>query len=205
MDDIDQQYPRKGDRLSKPKTWWHHGSGMRPHELEDLCGSYRNAADCLAAQVTAGSVGAERFLAPIMFLYRHYLELRLKELNQTAHELLGKDAGLPGGHSLINLWAVARRFLDEVWPTGPRDQLQALDSVLREFDTLDPYSEAFRYPKDKKGRSISEDLPYLEIGQVSTVVGRAANLLDAASTGLNEYLSEKLEIEGEFRDEGDTE
>lgn len=196
-------FPSKGDHLIDPSVeWWGRGTfGPDRHGLDEYSSGYKQAADILATRVISAGRDTERLILPIMFLYRHYLELRLKELNTTGHELLSKKGELPGGHSLMNLWAEARRILEEVWPAGSKKELHAMDVIIREFDKIDPEGVAFRYPTNSNGLSTLDSLRHLDLPKTCEVIGKAANLLDSASAGIGEYLSNKREVERGFENE----
>ena len=99
---------------------------------------------------------------PIIFLNRHSLELRLKEILIRGHWILRLDAKpfrtaeeiltRHGKHRLSALWDDLKDFYKQIgWEW--EDQLDAYGAIVKEFDELDPKSFGFRYPVEKSGCS----------------------------------------------------
>lgn len=100
---------------------------------------------------------------PIIFLYRHALELYLKAIvfsGDTIMQLTGKallkNRGLLQKHSLLPFLPLLKQTFDAVGWTWELDikGLHAFEEVgelLRDFETIDQGSHTFRYPIDTKG------------------------------------------------------
>lgn len=131
---------------------------------------YKNAADDLIEKVVDTSL-AESYVFPIVFLYRQYLELVLKNLYAKMPQ---KNKGNNRPHDLLSLWGkVEPNLLKEV----TKEQLNFIRTVCKEFHRIDPKSSNFRYFW-KYGNSptlsghISVDLKLLkkDIDQVDTIL-----------------------------------
>lgn len=72
---------------------------------------YMRAADILVARVLESQHELDFLIYPIVFLYRHYLELRLKELIVAGRELLDLPPDLRQVHRLDVLWVSCRKIL----------------------------------------------------------------------------------------------
>ena len=96
---------------------------------------------------------------PILFLYRHALELSLKHILYRAFEL--SRYHLPGeieeklqnDHNLQRVWQVVSKTLNILYPY---DQLkrsieETISRACVELSELDPGSYTFRYPIDRNG------------------------------------------------------
>lgn len=111
-----------------------------------LADSYFEAADSLAS-LTLLPYATDRpspneVLAPILFLYRHWLELELKAVLHVAHDYDGEGAPSKG-HQLLPLWERARGYMEGRWPS---QAYGFLEKNVRLLDTVDEKSMAFRYP-----------------------------------------------------------
>jgi hypothetical protein len=96
---------------------------------------------------------------PVVFLYRHALELYLKEIlinGQKILQLKGKEFRTvkqildKHGHKLSSLWKALKKLhkqLDWEW----EEQLDANGKIIQEFDMFDPESSSFRFPVTKRG------------------------------------------------------
>ena len=152
--------------------WYHHVTG------------YKDAADVLLAHLENTGRDARKLGPPIVFLYRHHLELALKQLARQCGRLLGREGVVPLHHRLDDLWRLCLSLLLDL-STGGVDAEEARQTtrLIDEFCHADPTSEAFRYPEDKEGYpSLSRDI---ELQRISEVVGKISLLLDCIGTDLS--------------------
>lgn len=83
---------------------------------------------------------------PLVFNYRQFLELRLKELIIMGYKYLDTKEDFADEHSLLKLWNTYR---NEILPDIENIEKSILDNVERiisQFNTEDPKSMSFRYP-----------------------------------------------------------
>jgi hypothetical protein len=162
---------------------------------EDICAyseGYRRAAAIVADHVIENAAEQDFLVFAIMFMYRHYLELVLKDITRHARLLFGLGADLPSGHNLYSLWEPCRGLLKRLKPEVDEEGLAAVESVITEISVLDPTSEAFRYPLKKDG--VSPSLPgvrRINIGRVAAGMHKAARFLDGALMMITVYLDYK--------------
>ena len=154
--------------------------------------AYKEAADHLVTGVQERLVDEPHLACPIMFLYRHYLELTLKEI---INHLLDWHAVeddysrlklrheprvhvLPG-HPLMESWerilSLIEQMEDCALPECTVDGLDinydAVGKSIQEFDKKDRSSFNYRYPVNKKGRSNENSIPDgQQLAQVKIVV-----------------------------------
>jgi len=115
--------------------------------------SYLEAAEQLYATWQQDRNCLDRLIFPTVFLYRHYVELRLKELIQSAAILLEAPADFPGSHDLVQLWNRLHPLLKEISPDESESDFRNSTRMIGELSALDRLSFAFRYPVDKTGNS----------------------------------------------------
>ena len=155
---------------------------------------YKKAAEVLVAGLPAALlIGAEQqyIACPIMFLYRHFLEISLKglmldlqELGKQLNPLIGVDPqvldkGLPA-HPLMESWLPVRQLLFELSPdedlSSEESQkldttLNAIETRIKELDQIDGHSFSYRYPSDRKNNPSLGPLPsHQELQKVADVV-----------------------------------
>jgi hypothetical protein len=184
---------------------------FRGHPVEDLSAfatGYHLAGKTLATNfATKGYADYEGY--PILFLYRHALELYLKAVVYQGALLLGLVAEetldtkkLFRKHQL-SLWLphVEAIFRVQGWAfdgTG-LNSFDDFEELVHSLDGIDPESYAFRYPIDSQGQ------PYLPRHFVLNVVSFARNMdgllsaLDGAATGLREDFQLAAEARYELR------
>lgn len=147
------------------------------------------------------------FVYPAIFLYRQYIELRLKEMVQNSYWCLGIPKYFPKHHKIDELWKICRSNIekmdaDEIERMDAnsqnqlRNDLNALEEDINAFSKLDSNSITFRYPIDKDGKPL--DLPKIDLRKMRDLVGRISYWLDGASVGIEESLKAKHEYEHEL-------
>lgn len=195
----DVAWPLPGDKLFKGDSDPSHNAVIRYLQSDrwDLYATaYKDAADALIDRVIETRQGMDSFVYPVAFLYRHYLELRLKELIINSRFVLTLGP-LPSQerdvHWLRKLWTECRNLLQMVWPDGSKEVLDAAEACILEFDLLDANSECFRYPEHKRGRTPTlAGLQDVSLRNLREVMGRLATLLESASCGIAAYKDEMV-------------
>lgn len=173
---------------------WYHD----PTELYIV--GYKEAGDSLVNSVADRSGAADSLIFPIVFLYRHYIELRLKSLLHDGHRLLDIEHKQKSEHHLSKLWPKVRNILVELWPDGNKDDLAALDNLINQFEQVDPSSTTFRYPKDFEGNnSLKIDSPRVNLRNLKEVVGAMAIILEGSSAAISEYQGYKNDMQNDWR------
>lgn len=179
------EWPRQGDKLfvsgngRKAAYLWRSGSGFSQYAI-----GYKDAADALVDRTLETECGADLVFYPIAFLYRQYLELRLKQLLITGGHVVYYESKLAHGHDLRRHWAEVRKILEFVWPDSQAEEMDALGECIEELCQLDPNSMSFRYPVDKVGRPTLSGLGQADLENLKSVMGRISSFLDAANDGL---------------------
>lgn len=181
------------------KDWWMNACLDWYHDPTELyIVGYKEAGDSLVNSVADRRGTADSLIFPLVFLYRHYIELRLKSLLHDGHRLLDKEYKQKSEHQLSKLWPKVRDILVEVWPDGNKDDLTALDSLINQFEKVDPRSTTFRYPKDLDGNnSLKMDSPRVNLRNLKEVVGAMAIILEGLAAVISEYLSNKNNMQSD--------
>lgn len=200
-DDI--PWPERGDRVFKSDhDWWHNAYlNYMPDDWELYIMGYKSAADVLVQYVKETRSEQDVLVFPTVFLYRHYIELRLKEMIQNGKRLLDEAGDFPKHHALEKLWAQCRANLERIDPRIPERDFEAIDGAINQFCSLDPGSFTFRYPLSKSGqRSLPPELHHLNLRNLAEVMEKIANFLDSASAMISEYLQHKGDMARYFQD-----
>lgn len=145
---------------------------------------------------------------PTIFLYRHYIELILKEIILNNWEYLEISLPFPRGHDIYKLWQICRKALqktdklvDPQFAESQEDIKQiiqaynALEADLKKFAEIDPDSQHFRYPVDSQGNPIVVDERLLIelLHELPDLVERISYNLDGISTGIYTILQDKYD------------
>lgn len=154
---------------------------------------FKRVADLAVAHIAETGHDQDFLVYPVLFCYRHYLEVMLKQLLRDARRLYDvEDHSIPGTHSLIALWDKLEPLM--LTHTGDPATYANVRASLAQFDHLDPRSDSYRYPVDKKGDPHLKGVRKVDLGQVSAVVQRLAGFLDGASTAVQVDLDAKHEM-----------
>ena len=169
-----------------------------------LARAYHKAGKRLAQNPKLDRGGLSNFDAyPVVFLYRHAMELYLKAVLQELGELSQKCLST---HDLRELLPPIRRQFEK-WGiekklgTGDVATFDDLERLVRDLYAVDGRSDAFRYPINKHGESA---LPRGFKFSVVDFARRFDPVLDMLS-GAVSLTDERLQIEAEIRAEAVTE
>src|SRR2546426_11026884 len=152
IEEKDFPWPRNGDRLFVDSQDWYNNAvlnGQRDN-LSLYAVGYKRAGEILAEMVVKSRRDHDSLVFPIVFVYRQYLELRLKQLIRDSRRLLGDSSGFPATHKIAELWKLCRPLLDQTGLKTDEQVLEVIEELIAEFAEVDEDSYAFRYPTDKR-------------------------------------------------------
>ena len=194
-------FPSAEDKLfTSQEDWWTNACLNWCNDGWGLYATgYKEAADLLVQHVIDSGKSQDILVYPIVFLYRQYLELAIKDLIREGRLLQDIDAPFPVHHKLNELWKICQNLLNEISPGDSVGELGQITRLLDEFSAADPTSMAFRYPADNKGNPSLPGVTTINLRVVGEVVEKITNLLGGAAAQIGEYLSIKNDIESEFR------
>lgn len=145
---------------------------------------YRKAGGILATRLAeTGGEEVDFLVYPLVFLFRHALELQLKSVIRWGRRALQKPSSeYPSGHKLFDFWGECRVLAEEFWPSGPSTQLDEIEQTLKEFQKHDPIGQAFRYSTEVSGAQTKPGLTHINIRAFCERAIAAFDLLDGMST-----------------------
>lgn len=212
--DFTSNLPQKGDKL------FIHSGGPYASLLNFMGDSmplyvtgYKVAADTLVQAMkldpwhsfheVSRSEYLDSVVYPILFLYRHYIELRLKHLMRDGNSLLGKPfqegplgypTDGPKAHDLDHLWNICKKVLEEVDKKYPDEKIcpqstsDAMSELITEFWQEDPKSMASRFPKDKKGNPSFSSLTQEQMRHVARTMEKIHAFFEKADFAIWLYM-----------------
>jgi hypothetical protein len=150
--------------------------------------AYFNAAKVLVRKWSRSTALTDFDAYPIIFLYRHALELLIKSVVVAGRTRLAiRDGGIEKalrGHSLTKLWPIATSIFDRMgWAknTSEGASLHKKGKMVQELDSVDPLSMSFRYPRDKGGSDLLPRHFTFNVPQSAKLINSlCADLLGAA-------------------------
>jgi hypothetical protein len=198
-------FPEIGDQLFITKEYSHYNAQINYTQSDDALYryvlGYKEAGDRLVQSLIENNRHIDLVIFPTVFLYRQYLELRLKQLLVEGNRLLDKSFTLPKQHRLDTLWQECKSVLKQIEPNIPNGELRAIEACIVEFSTIDPLSMAFRYHVDTHNNpSLPPNLRYINIHNLAQVMAKIHSFLDAAYMTISVAIDQKQEIEEAFKD-----
>ena len=192
--------PAPDDQLFvSQEDWWNNACLNWCHDGWALYAmGYREAADLLVQHLEEHGGLQDMLVYPILFLYRQYLELEIKDLIRQGRRLLDISGGFPYNHDIAGLWSICRQLLSDIAPDDSVEELRETDRLIGEFAAVDPSSMAFRYPEDKKGDASLPGIMHINLRNVRDVMSEIGDLLTGAGGLVAEYLAIKSEMEAGF-------
>lgn len=196
------EWPKKGNKaFVAPK-------GGKSFHIERLAWHWPQHAQAfkLAAELVVDAYEeADRRLEydelfyPVAYLYRHCVELRLKDIITTGLGMhFFKKADVKEAmenHNLARLWNHAKKLLKDRWKGADETPLKAVESVINELHQVDPTGQAFRFDADKSGRRFRHDkLPTrVSLKELRKTMDGVFTFLDATASELHQNLSDMMD------------
>jgi len=151
--------------------------------LHATCASYLRSAQLHLRHVLDTGRDLDMLALPILFSWRHYLELRFKLLCVDAAIVQDEAMTIDGTHDLKILWKKARARLVELFPREDHArELAAVDAHIPELARIDPRSMTFRYTVGKNWeRLLPLQVTHVAYAELAQLVAETSSILEAAS------------------------
>ena len=177
-DSLGLNWPRKGDKAfafkGRPRDPSHVTAFVLPFPEMYACG-YKDAGDKVIEAAEHDTRNPDALFFPVAFLYRHFLELTLKDLVRLGRSMGAIDISYHSQshrcrkcghkwkveedilfqHDLNKLWKEARKLIMDVLPNGNgevAEALEATEKTIQEFHILDKSGQETRYATSKSGK-----------------------------------------------------
>lgn len=181
------RWPTQGDTLFQPSRARMGDAMLADNKFTRLVlmtEGYKRGADRLVAEANDNRAMRDFFVYPVIFCYRHFLELSLKYLIATYGPLVSVAPNW-STHKLEKLWAEAATVLDAYGV--PHDEARtAVVVCIEEFAKIDAESFAFRYPTERDGAPIALGIERLDLVQLRDVMDGISGYFN----GMDGYLSD---------------
>ena len=141
----------------------------------------------------------DNLVYPAGYLYRHYLELRLKHFVDRATEYLSCNqinCGRNNQHNLSWWWDTARDLIGQVWPESITYDHGVVEAVIRRFHELDRTGDGFRYKDSLRGARNLQNAPrVISYSNLLEVMQKTTSFFDEICLGIEELLDRKRDHE----------
>lgn len=176
--------------------------------LHEYAYMYRESAELLMERACDAPGLLNVHAIPAVYMFRHYVELSLKDLLVDAGRLNDKDGTYPDKHHLEPLWRKLRALLEEADlgdSAEDRSTLDVVDRMIRQLDSADPNAMAFRYPvgtKQKDGTRealLSDNFEYFDMRVFRDQARRLAHFIEGCGEQLHVYLEIHDDLAQEYQ------
>lgn len=169
---------------------------------------YLNAARKLRDHVLECRVDLDTFIFPIVYLYRHHIELLLKSLVVNGVEIVERELSPTeqnhlGDHNLKCLWEDIRPILEDVckkagWKPPSQEEIEGINAYVLQLTKHKP--DAFRFPASKKGEAYLVELTHINVRVFSDAMERLSDFLDNLDEGFRGFLGLRDQALAEARE-----
>jgi hypothetical protein len=178
-DHINERWPTNGDRIFSPGR---HATpaddvGERAYRLGK---GYKLAGDVLVGNFLGEPRDHDNLIYPILYCYRHYIEVALKEIVEKHGQWIGITLSKID-HNLPELWKIFLQIA-VAYHNDPSDEtVVVVSGCINEFAQVDPGSFAFRYARDKRsGALIPLGFGTIDLVNVLDVMNGIQNFFECA-------------------------
>jgi hypothetical protein len=167
--------------------------GEPTEKFDSYARAYHSAASRLFKRSSPAELRDDR-ACPVVFLYRHSLELYLKEIPINGQKILRLE-GMPfrtvkeilrlghNGHNLWVLWSELKDLYKQIdWDWDK--QLDACSKIIKDFNRVDPRSFSFRYPVTKNANPALKGHFRFDLGHFCKQMDEVLEKLDEISCGI---------------------
>jgi hypothetical protein len=154
---------------------------------------YRTAAGLLTKHVIETNTDKNILVFPILYLYRHHIELVLKRLTVMGAYLVDKELSKAetdqlSKHRLDLLWNNFRPILEAVckevgWKPPAKEDIEGVDSYIRQMTAVDLDGQGARYVVSKKGEPSMLHLTTINIRVFADGMERLGDFLEGLDAG----------------------
>ncbi|HEY4759318.1 MAG TPA: hypothetical protein VIH42_01930 [Thermoguttaceae bacterium] len=191
-----QNKKREAPKLFGPREDWQHNACINyAQDSWDLYAmGYKEAGNILVENIKVTQSHQDMLVYPIIYLYRQYLELRLKIILRDSRILLDENVDIQMTHNLNDLWGDTRKLIRIIFKGDDITPLNVVGKIIIEFNSMDPESMAFRYPVDKNGENLLPDIKHINIVQFQERFSEVVDLMEGVTGAVAEYISYKAEM-----------
>jgi hypothetical protein len=164
---LEMPWPCPDDRLVRKAIDWRRATTFPdnpPQRHALILSGYFRAAHALVDHCSTNTYERQTMIYPILFCYRHALEMAMKGIVGSYGHRFGISLPEPD-HNLWQLWRTCRAIFNQIDNESAAVGTSTVEKLLKEFHHLDTRAEAFRYPKKKDGTPIP--LPNIAIDLIN--------------------------------------
>ncbi|QCX33278.1 hypothetical protein FDN13_05930 [Caloramator sp. E03] len=147
----------------------------------------------------------DTYIFPILFLYRHSIEISLKSIYLRFYGQLPEKIKSKSGHELNSLWEKVKEILNITKSEDFIKQIQGyktkiikfstedidineIDEFINEIDSIDANGDVFRYLMNNKGKLYFSKNNYVDYDNLQSTFNKFYDIFDYFYDMISEYL-----------------
>ena len=182
----DFRSPKKGDRLLRASGDWDRGVEFSNDEIsrhDFMWSGYMSAGAALIEACEEDSHERHFLIYPILFNYRHGIELAMKWVIARYGHYSTVKIGEIEHHDLWQLWVLCKQIIIEVGSES--ESIAFVERVIKDFHDLDKSALAFRYSRNKKGALIALPDVMIDLQNIRDVMEGVSHYFDGVDGQLD--------------------
>ncbi len=185
----ERRYPEEGDKFFIEDGEGHEVAWLNKafQRFGGYASSYELGALSLIDTALSDQTLRDFQVYPAIFLIRHYIELRLKELIQGLNYCNSQTNEFPTHHDIKLMWEEFKKKYVSIGESINDPRFKVINDLMHEMDSVDPISMAFRYPIDKKGNEIQK-LEYVNLVNLRETFVRMCFVFDGVAMQISHYV-----------------
>jgi hypothetical protein len=197
--DADFPWPTRGQKPFKDGAHWL-GDAKVADDTDErvyrMPEAYKRAADLLIERAVNDRAHRDYLVYPVIFCYRHFLELQMKCFLHEYGELVDIGANWTD-HELDKVWPSFREMLRR-FGNGDEDAIQVVADCVADFAEVDPRSFNFRYPTGRKGKPLIHAIEHLDLLNLYNVMGSVSSFFMGLEGSLDERKEAQTSYDGDL-------
>lgn len=132
---------------------------------------------------------------PLVFTFRHAIELGLKHLTKMLANIFEVNPNLNPSHKLIDTWEFVQLHLNKLLTEqDDLDQVNIVDKILKDFVQLDSKGETFRYPEARDGTLHLQNMSVINVQVFGEAMIHLSKVFDHWFFVVSHEWDQKLEL-----------
>jgi hypothetical protein len=149
-----------------------------PYSQFDYALGYFAAASATLAGAAAHLIPVDVAVYPMVFNFRHAVELSIKHFALALPQLYGETEVIKLTHRLQDNWQIVRPLLIRSSEFNPAETVPVFDQVIKDLIQFDPKGEVFRFPSSRAGALHLEDVAIINVRIVGESVRTTEEIVD---------------------------
>ena len=181
-------WPERGDRLLQKCKDWRHGAeftGNGTFRHVQIWDGNMIAGHKLIDACEKDGHDIDRLIYPILFNYRHALELGMKWVINTYGRFSTIQFSDLGHHDLWKLWCLCKDVIADIGID--EESILSVEQIIKDFHDIDKSGETFRYANSKDGKIMVLPDYRIDLPNIRNVMEGLDNFFDAISCQFEEY------------------